>query len=303
MFKRRVSLESRQAIAGRLFVYPWVIGFLLFFAKPFVQSFLYTFKEIDFQQAGGYTEKFIGKENYIEALTNDSTLIDYLARTIPSIIIDVPLIIMFSLFIAVLLNQKFFGRSIVRGAFFLPVVVTSGVLIYVIRTNSIDQFARHAGSAMAMQNPFLNNLDFKAILMQLTSNVAFLQPLIDAMDRIYEIIWKSGVQILIFLAGLQSIPSYLYECADVEGATKWESFWKITVPMLSPIIMVNIIYTIIDSFTDYSNDVLRYILTLAFTNIRLTYSATVAWIYFAIIVVILGIVAAIASRRVFYINE
>lgn len=306
MIKRKEKLRTlsqRQALMGRLFVYPWVIGFLIFFAQPFIQSLFFAFSKLDVFP-DGYRLTYVGLKNFIKALQEDPTFIQYLTNEVGNMVVNIPLILMFSLFIAILLNQKFRGRTFVRAVFFLPVVVMSGALLYVLESNSMEQFAMGAQAGMAMSNsPFVRGIDFRMFLTQITGNIPIIRPLISAIDRIYEIIWKSGVQILIFLAGLQSIPSSLYEVASVEGATKWESFWKVTLPLLSPIILVNVVFTIIDSFTDYSNDVLRYILEVAFRRLDHGYSAAIAWLYFLIIGIILTIVIVMISRRTFYISE
>jgi len=301
--KKVKTLAQRQARTGRLFVYPWLIGFLIFFAWPFIQSIIFAFSELDVSP-DGYKVVFVGFRNFIKAIREDPTFIQYLTTEVGNILVDIPLIIMFALFIAILLNQKFRGRALVRAIFFLPVVVMSGALLYVLESNSLEQFNIGAQAGMALSNsPFVQGIDFRAFLIRITGNIPFILPIIDAIDRIYEIIWKSGVQILIFLAGLQSIPSSLYEVASVEGATAWETFWKVTLPMISPIILVNVVYTVIDSFTDYSNSVLRYILDVAFGRLQHGYSAAIAWLYFLIIGILLLVVIWIISKRVFYMNE
>jgi len=301
--KRLKTLSQRQARIGRLFVYPWLLGFLIFFAWPFIQSIIFAFSQLDVSPEG-YNLIFVGFRNFIKALREDPNFIRYLTTEVGNMLVNIPLIIMFSLFVAILLNQKFRGRTLVRAIFFLPVVVMSGALLYVLESNSIEQFAMGAQAGMALSNsPFLRGIDFRLFLIRITGNIPFLMPIINAIDRIYEIIWKSGVQILIFLAGLQSIPSSLYEVARVEGATTWETFWKVTLPMISPIILVNVIYTVIDSFTDYSNDVLRYILEVAFKQLNHGYSAAIAWLYFIIIGLVLLLLMWVISKRVFYMNE
>ncbi|AEE96977.1 carbohydrate ABC transporter permease [Mahella australiensis] len=298
--KKRNALESRKAMAGRLFVYPWVIGFLLFFAEPLIQSFVFTFNELKITQGGGYVLKPVGFYNYLYAFTKDPVFLESLADSAVGIVLDVPLIVMFSIFMAVLLNKQFYGRTFVRAVFFLPVVIGSGALLYSLQADMLSQLTG-GGSQTAL--PMAQNLDFGALLLRLTNNSSLVAPVISAMNRVFNVIWKSGVQILLFLAGLQSISPTLYESADVEGATAWEAFWKITFPLLSPVTVLTIIYTIIDSFTDYSNSMLRYILDTAFGKVQYSYASTVAWLYFGFIGIVLLVILGISSRRVFYINE
>jgi ABC-type sugar transport system permease subunit len=297
---KRASLEGQKAMAGRFFVYPWVVGMLLFFAKPLVESVIYSFQELEITDKG-LVSTFVGTKNYVYAFTRDPAFMDTLLRTISTIIVDLPLVVLFSLFAAVMLNQEFRGRGLVRSAFFLPVIITSGALVYVLKSDMTSAQVNTEAVKSAM--PMVQNLDFKQMMLQVTNNIRFVQPLIDVMDRVFIIIWKSGVQILIFLAGLQSISSDLYEAANVEGATGWESFWKITFPMISPIIVVNVVYTIIDSFTDYNNEMLLYILNTAFAKIQYAYSSTIAWVYFVIVFGVLLAAVGLLSRKIFYMND
>ena len=212
------------------------------------------------------------------------------------------MILFFSMFIAVLLNQKFKGRTFVRAVFFLPVVITSGALVYVLKSDIGIGIANQAPNVMGM--PMVLNTDFEDIFMKvLNNNYELTQSLIGMMDRVFVIMWRSGVQILIFLAGLQSIPVSVHESAFVDGATAWESFWKITFPMLSPIIVVNLAYTIIDSFTDYNNEILRYIMNTTFGKLQFDLGATYAWIYFVFILIIISISLGITSRYAFYYDK
>lgn len=297
---KRASLEGQKALAGRFFVYPWVIGMLLFFIKPLVESVIYTFNELKITKAG-LESTFVGTYNYVYAFTRDPAFLATLSKTVTVMALDLPLVVLFSLFAAAMLNQEFRGRGLVRSAFFLPVIITSGALVFVLKSDMTSAQVNTEAVKSAM--PMVQNLDFKQMMLQVTNNIKFVQPLIDVMDRVFIIIWKSGVQILIFLAGLQSISPALYEAADVEGATGWESFWKITFPMISPIIVVNVVYTIIDSFTDYNNEMLIYILNTAFAKIQYAYSATISWVYFLIVFGVLLAIIGIISRKVFYLND
>jgi ABC-type sugar transport system permease subunit len=118
-------------------------------------------------------------------------------------------------------------------------------------------------------------------------------------NGIFELSWRSGIQILLFIAGLQTVPPQLYEAANVDGCTAWERFWKITFPLLTPVLIINLIYTVTDHFTSYQNEVMRMILDYG-SSFKYSYSATLAWIYFAVILVILGGLYAVTNRRVVY---
>ncbi|MDR1692073.1 MAG: sugar ABC transporter permease [Oscillospiraceae bacterium] len=298
--RRRSALERRKALTGRIFCYFWVVGFLLFVATPLVQSLTYAFGKVEISM-GNVKVSPNGWNNFARAFTTDAEFLPLLFDSLTVILIDVLLVTFFSLFVAVMLNRRFRGRALLRTIFFLPVIITSGALIYVMQSDVSAQFA---GQSAQAGMPMLQTVDFKQTLLTLTGNNPAVVVLTDAIDRVYQIIWKSGVQILLFIAGLQAISPALYESAEVEGSTGWESFWKITLPMISPIIVINLVYTIIDSFTDYNNTLLRYIQDVAFgTTLDYGYSAALAWIFFAVISVILALSVGILSRRVFYMND
>ncbi len=301
----RASLEGQKALYGRVFVYPWVIGFLVFVLLPVVESIMFSFSDVEVTKTG-YVRHSLKEglwANYTRAFNIDLQTKRLLVNSLINMATDLPLIILFSLFIAVLLNQKFRGRTFARALFFLPVVITSGALVRVLQYDLIPQFT---GGSTAESIPMVQAIDFGFVLRRLLpiqGAEGFINYIVALMGRIYQIIWDSGVQILIFLAGLQTIPKELYECASVEGATGWESFWKITFPMISPIILINIVYTVIDSFTDASNPMLQRIIGVAFGEVRYGYSAALAWIYFSFILVIVGILIGLISRRTFYMND
>ncbi|MDR0326447.1 MAG: sugar ABC transporter permease [Oscillospiraceae bacterium] len=298
--RKRSGLERNKALTGRIICYFWLAGFLLFMAAPLVQSLRYSFSRVDITQ-GNVTLTPTGLNHYTHAFTADAQFLPMLFDSLTVIVVDVLLVTFFSLFVAVMLNRKFPGRALLRAIFFLPVIITSGALVYVMQSDVTAQFAGTTGQAGM---PMLQTVDFKEMLMTLTNNNPAVAVLTDAIDRVYQIIWKSGVQILLFIAGLQAISPALYESAEVEGSTSWESFWKITLPMISPIIVINLVYTIIDSFTDYNNTLLRYIQDMAFgTTLNQGYSAALAWIFFGIISVLLALSMGLLSRKVFYMND
>jgi len=294
------GLLRRKANAGRIVTYFWLLGFLLFVAGPLVQSVRYAFSNVEIS-FGRVALNPIGFSNFAQAFTIDAEFVPLLIDSVIVIFVDILLITFFSLFVAVMLNRKFHGRALLRALFFLPVIITSGALVFVMQSDVSAQFA---GASGQQGMPMLQTVDFKEMLMTLTNNNPAVEVLTDTIDRVYQIIWKSGVQILLFIAGLQSISPALYESASVEGSTGWESFWKITLPMISPIIVINLVYTIIDSFTDYNNPLLRYIEETAFGSmLNFGYSAALAWIFFLIISIFLLLSVGILSRKIFYMND
>ncbi|MCL2627330.1 MAG: sugar ABC transporter permease [Oscillospiraceae bacterium] len=298
--QKQGGLMRRKARVGRAAAYFWLLGFLLFVATPIYQSIVYAFSKVEIS-LGNVNLTFIGWDNFIKAFTIDATFVPLLIDSLTVIIIDILLVTFFSLFVAVMLNRKFKGRAFLRAVFFLPVIITSGALVYVMQSDVSAQFA---GASGQQGMPMLQTVDFKNLLMTLTNNNPAIEILTDAIDRIYQIIWKSGVQILLFIAGLQAIPPALYESAEIDGSTAWEAFWKITLPIISPIIIINLVYTIIDSFADYNNALLRYIQDAAFGSmLDFGYSAALSWIFFAMISLLLVLTVGLLSRKVFYMND
>ena len=208
-----------------------------------------------------------------------------------------PIIIIFALFISVMLNAEFYGRGLVRSIFFLPLMLSSSVLLSIINSDS------YSGDVTGSSSVFMvSSFSVGDILTQAGLPGGLIKYLTSVIDSIFTMTWQSGVQIILFLAALQSIPPSLKEAASVEGATAWEYFWKITVPMISPMILVNIAFTVIDTFTSYSNGVMEFVTSQA-ANLRYSFSSAVTWIYFVVISLILFVVVGLFSRKVFYMND
>lgn len=291
--KRRTYAEQK-ALWGFIYVLPWLLGFLLFFLIPLVSSLRYSFSSIE-ANANGMNISFIGISNYVEALTVNTSFNRTLTTSIVNMVINVPLIVIFSLFLAVLLNQKFVGRAIARSIFFLPVILASGVIAN-LETTSLVQAINEQNAGGAVSG--LGTSELTRIMLNSGVSENVVAYLTSAVDRIYQIVSQSGVQILIFLAGIQSVSPQLYEASKIEGATGYEAFWKITLPMVSPLILVNVIYTIIDSFS--RSEMTTLIRETGFTNFNFGLSSAMAWIYFLAIMVILSIITFFISKRIFY---
>ena len=250
----RLDNQQRKSMWGIIFVIPLLIGFVYFFAIPFVLSVVYSFSYVEkFTDVKGLTTIFVGWNNYVYVFKDFSVSIDYVAYSFPElllkafieIITDLPVILIFSLIMAVVLNSKFAGRTLVRAIFFMPVIFNSQAVDLAIES-------RTAMSAIISQNTskiFENMFSFKDFLMNANIPVVFVTFLGNASSKIYDIISYSGIQILIFLSAIQSVPRHLYEAAKMEGATQYEMFWKITFPMVSPMLLTPAVYTIVDSYT------------------------------------------------------
>ena len=293
---KRLSLEQKRARTGYIFILPWLLGLLFFFAVPILTSLMYSFSHVTIVQ-GGVNTRFAGLSYYKNALFSDERFIPLLVAALKEIAIQVPIIIIFALFISVMLNAEFYGRGLVRSIFFLPLMLSSSVLLSIINSDS------YSGDVTGSSSVFMvSSFSVGDILTQAGLPSGLIKYLTSVIDSIFTMTWQSGVQIILFLAALQSIPPSLKEAASVEGATAWEYFWKITVPMISPMILVNIAFTVIDTFTSYSNGVMEFVTSQA-ANLRYSFSSAVTWIYFVVISVILFAVVGLFSRKVFYMND
>ncbi|WP_429150962.1 carbohydrate ABC transporter permease [Anaerotaenia torta] len=301
--KLRLTLRGKEAMAGLLFLIPFLMGLLGVFLPMIMQSIRFSFSNLEVTSAGMSirTAAKGGLEHYIRALTIDPEYNRMLLNAMAEMAASVPLIIIFSFFAANLLNQKFRGRTAVRSIFFFPVLLSSGAILSLETSDLLLNSANLAQTGGDDIASFLNVAILLVTYTDLPVNVVIF--LADAVNGVYNIIIASGVQILIFLAGLQSISPSLYEASDIEGATAWESFWKITFPMISPLILVNSVYTIIDSFTSATNGMMTEIQTTIFKDIKYGFGSAMAWIYFICIALVLLIVGSVISKRVFYYDE
>jgi ABC-type sugar transport system permease subunit len=287
--KRRITLTMQRTLEGYFFVAPWVVGFLIFLAWPLFQSFYLSFHEL---QATSLSDlKFRGIDNYKEAFFIDARFLPRLNTTLTQNLIDVPIIMIFSLFSAILANQKISGVIWFRAVFFLPLVIGSAQVIQ-------QLFQQGVGGAVLSQGVNVQELAWQYLGPDAAANIE------GVLNRLVFVLWRTGVQMLIFLAGLNAVSPVLYEAARVDGATDWDRFWKVTLPLLSPVILVNLVYTLVDSFTDPFNQVLLYVQQTAFAGgFRLGYAASLGWIYFAIVFAVLMVVVKVTNRYVFYAGE
>ena len=306
--KRRkiVSLDKKKARAGWLFILPFVLGLLIIYLPVIFDSIKYSFCEIKTLQGGGYRLDFVGLKNYQEALFEDPGFVQVLISGIKQLIFDIPAIVIFSLFMAVLLNKKMFGRAAFRAIFFIPVILSTGLIANIDAMNilgdhmsaggGIDDGSGQGGGVTEI----VSMADFTWLFRNMQVGTELLDYVVGVVNNIYNIINRSGVQMLIFLAGLQSVSPAIYESCSIDGATGWETFWKITFPMVSPMILVNTIYTVIDAFTAESNTVMAYIdsvYTKAGGNVVAT---AMSWLYFLIVILMIALVSGLLSAYIFY---
>ena len=285
---------------GYVFVAPLIVGMLAFVAFPVIQSLFFSFSKLNVV-ASGYRLDFLGIENYRYILAVDPDFRTMVLGSLRDMLINVPVVILFSFFVASLLNQKFHGRSLVRAILFLPVIIASGVVESVDKADAFSSLLS-SGAQTAGASAVGEQLSEKLIvyLQQLNISPQITNFIIDTVSRVYDIAIMSAVPIIIFLAGLQSVSPSLFEASYIEGATKWEVFWKISLPMVSPLILVSVIYCIIDSFTNVSNPVISRIHSSAYDSLNFGLSSAMAWSYMLIILAVLGIVYKLVSRFIFY---
>ncbi|MGN1179763.1 MAG: carbohydrate ABC transporter permease [Suilimivivens sp.] len=302
--KKRMSLATRRSINGYLFILPWLIGFIWFYARSLFMSVQFSLSELTVNPGGGYTLDFVGLDNYIYAFRVHGTFKQILTTSIGNMLIDVPLITFFSLFMAILLNKKFKGRTLVRAIFFLPVILNSGAIMDAmelartmmsggISSASAEMAAASSGSGVSIQY-------YIQMFGALGLPDSIIEYISGAVSRISDIINASGVQIIIFIAALQSIPGSMYEVAKIEGATAYETFWKVTFPMVLPHIITNVVYTVVDSFA--VSDVVDLAYDTAFTNNNYGLSSVMSLVSTVLTCLILVIVCRFIQKRTFYYN-
>ncbi|HOQ13994.1 MAG TPA: sugar ABC transporter permease [Bacillota bacterium] len=306
--KRRIaSLDKRKARVGWLFVLPFVIGLVIIYLPIIYNSIMFSFHEINPLQGGGYELVPVGFKNYSEALFVDPSYVTELTSGIRELIFDIPAIIIFALFVAILLNQEMVGRTLFRAIFFIPVIIATGLISDIDAQNILSSYMGGIGASIDTGTgrntvaEIVSVMDVEMLFANMRVGSDLVEYVVTMVNNIFNIVNRSGVQMLIFLAGLQSISPSIYESCKIDGATGWETFWKITFPMISPMILVNAIYTIIDALTRSDNNVMAYIDQVydsgADGNVV---SSAMAWMYFLIVALLIVVVSGIISAYVFY---
>lgn len=290
---KHLSYEHKKKWIGFSFIIPWLIGCSTFFLRPFLETLRYSLSNVRVLDEGVQID-FIGLENYIAAFTGDEQFLPLFLESIGNTLYQVPIILLFSLFIGVILNQEFHGRTFFRAVFFMPVIIASGVVISLIRGDGYSDVLIGGGAMFEASS-------FETLLLQAGVDEKLVEGMMLIINNIFELSWKSGVQILVFIAGFKTISPALYEVARIEGANAWETFWKVTIPLLSPVIIVNLVYTIVDTFSDYRNGMVMYIQD-TMSKLNIANASAMAWIYFLSVLIITVIVFGVVSRKTFSYN-
>ncbi len=302
--KKGMTLTGKRAVVGLLFISPWIVGFLAFYVRSFIMTIQFALSEVNVNPGvGGYTTRFLGLENFVYEFTKHPRFSQTLVTSLQDILIDVPLIVFFSLFMALLLNKKFTGRTLVRAIFFIPVIMNADAIVSAIEMARSAMMGGVSATSAAISESTSGGVNIEyylSLFKELALPDSLLDYVVGAIGRLNDIISASGVQIVIFIAALQSIPSSLYEVAKIEGATGYETFWKVTFPMVLPHIITNIVYTVVDSFTN--SQIVDMAYETAYTDQIWGLSSAMSLTTTVLICLILGIVCGLIQKRTFYYN-
>ena len=298
---KNVGLTKRRALYGYIFILPFILGFIFFMIKPMCESLRMSFCEVVISNSG-FKLNWNSFANYKRAFLIDPEFNRMLTEAVTQMIYRSLATIVFSFFVALILNQKFKGRAVARSIFFLTVILSSGVLVGIEYNNTLMQQLKATIEESGNSNSITNVLE--TILVSNTGGVngvsgKVFKILFEIIDSIYEVAMASGIQIIIFLSGLQNISPSMYEAADMEGCTSWESLWKITVPMVSPLMLVCWIYTIVDFFMKTDNKIMEKINTQMVIQLNYGFSSALAWIYFVVCMLLIGLSSFIISKVVY----
>ena len=293
-YKRRRTLITKDDKTGWLFVLPFIIGFIWFFFRPLLVSVNYTFNRISVD-ANGLALEPIGSLNWNYMVTKDKAFIQALVKILSSVTVEILVIMFMSIFLAVLLVNKFPGRLVFRVCLFLPMIFGADAIL-----RTFSQLGGNSEMASTSNEFMVMSGETTGFIKEIISSFGILTPLIEKFtayaSKLFNLLWNMPLQIVIFIIGLQAIPPHLYEVAKMEGATAWETFWKITFPLLTPSILLCLIYSVIDYFNTSTNSIIR---TIEGNMVnRMDYACTQSWAYSFLIFAIVLVINAIVSRRV-----
>ncbi len=286
--KKKHGIETLRSRYGLMFITPWLIGIVVFFALPLIQSVMYSFSKVSVSTQG-MQMSFLGLDHYKYLINEDPDYTKMLTEALTSFTYKLPLIVILSLILALLLNQKFKGRIFFRCLFFLPVIIATGPVMNLIFRTTTDDLST-AASAVAG-----GVVSADSVMAFLSLPEDFAAVVTDIVNNIFDLIWNCGIQIILFISGLQTIQSSIYEASHVEGATKWEQFWFITFPMLGHVSLLVIVFTMVDLFTDSRIELIKNISTRMSAG-KYDETSAMLWIYFVIIMAVMGILLLLYNK-------
>ena len=290
--KKSRGIEELKSRYGFMFVLPWIIGLVMFFLYPLIQSIVYSFSDVAVSP-GGVDIKFVGLKHYIEILKVDQNYTTELTTSLTSIVYSLPIILILSLVLAMMLNQKFRGRIFFRALYFLPVIIATGQVMKLVFETTDDSLTE-MGVSGGMASGMITVEDLTGMLNMSTEVAKFITTTI---NDIFNLIWSCGIQIVLYLSGLQSIPATLYEASRVEGATKWEEFWFITFPMLSRITLLVGVFTMVELFINERTPLIERVYGSMLTG-QYDKPSAMIWLYFIIVSAIMGVIIFLFNRFV-----
>jgi len=301
---KRLTFNEQRKLSYWIMLIPFLAGFLLIFTGVYINSLFYSFMNVRLLPAGGFEQIWTGFSNYLFLLREEPNYMLNIQSSLVEMVMFTIFITIFSLFIAVLLNRKMPGRAFFRAMFFIPVILATGFIARAdMQSMVMSAIETRLGSetgATAVGTGLFSQWNVRELLFSLNFSPMLTNTVTIAARRIVDIINGSGIQILIFLAGLQSISPSIYESANIDGASGWETFWLITFPMITPLVLVNAIYTIINFLTMPTNAIMLQIESYRMRPGGMGVASAMAWFYFLVVLICLGIAALILSRIMFY---
>lgn len=275
--KKHKGFEVKKARYGFYFVLPWTIGMLFLFVIPLLKSIFYTFSEVGFADSGGIETTFTGFYNLDYVFNVDPNFVPNLLESVKQFALSFPIIVILSLIFALMLNQKFHGRIFIRAIFFLPVIIATGVVLKNLNASvsgGTTGFESSGGYAVS-------KIDFSDVLSSLSVPKGFIDLISEYVNTVFNLVWKTGIQVVLFVSGMQTIPDQLYEVSKIEGASKWEEFWFVTVPMMKNILLLVILYTMVDLFITIDSPVVTQAFNLL-NSMSYGLSSAMLWAYILI---------------------
>ncbi len=293
-WQKQTGLVARRERMGYTFVAHWMLGLVLFFIVPLISSFIYAFSDAKITEDGMQTV-FAGLTHFDYILNEDPNYVNNLTSSLGLIGYTLPIVLALSLILAVVLNQQFAGRTIFRAIYSLPIIIASSPIVGVLSSSTVNVpiFNMNSGEE---QGAYGSIVDFDGILQKLELPDQIAEMLGSLLSNVFSLVWNCGVQTILFLAGLQSIPAQLYEVSKIEGANKWEEFWMVTVPSLRHVITLVLIYTMIQLFTATDNPLMVQAFALLQDKQIYDQSSAMLWLYFGIVLAVMGVVLGLYNR-------